>query len=110
NENYGFDDEPVEPCKIRPKSEEFENLTMNKDSDDKLPDSDSLKERFEEFLDMWVEIAAKEVEEINEKDDDDDNKMLSKIKDVIHPAINPAAKFQSGLVHIYIRSRYQYCP
>ncbi|CAG8778362.1 10619_t:CDS:2, partial [Racocetra persica] len=82
------------PVKLFPPNfseEKFEDLTMNEDLDDELPDSDSLKERFGEFLDVWVEIAAKEVEEINERNDDDDNEILSKIENMIHPAINPAA-------------------
>ncbi|CAG8634214.1 2859_t:CDS:1, partial [Scutellospora calospora] len=93
-ERHESSDKPEEPCEIRPDSEEFEDLIMNEDSDDESLDSESLKEGFGEFLDMWVEISAREVEEVSDTDDtdEDDYRMPSKVNDIIHPAVDPVAK------------------
>ncbi|CAG8684727.1 6651_t:CDS:1 [Dentiscutata erythropus] len=84
-----------EPYEVRPEPEEFVDLTMNKNSDNESLDSNSLKESFGEFLDVWVEISAEEVEEVSDMDDTnkDDYRMPSKVEDIVHLAIDPAAKW-----------------
>ncbi|CAG8766154.1 22547_t:CDS:2, partial [Cetraspora pellucida] len=93
-ERHESSDKLKEPCKIRPDPEEFENLIMNEDSDNESLDSESLKESFGEFLDVWIEISAREVEEVSDTDDtdEDDYRMPSKVDDIVHPAIDPVAK------------------
>ncbi|CAG8748426.1 8987_t:CDS:2 [Cetraspora pellucida] len=76
-ERYKFDDKPVEPCEIRPEPQEFEDLTKG----------------LVNFLDVWVEISAEKVKEINKSDDDNDNKMPSEIENIIYPAVDPATKW-----------------
>ncbi|CAG8685949.1 1556_t:CDS:1, partial [Cetraspora pellucida] len=49
---HKFGNKPAESCEIRPESEEFEDLTIDEDFDNKLLDPNSLKERFGKFLDM----------------------------------------------------------
>ncbi|CAG8545505.1 11180_t:CDS:1 [Cetraspora pellucida] len=92
-ERHEFDNKPAKSCEIRPESEEFEDLTIDKDFNNEL-DSDFLKERFGEFLDVWVEISANEVD----TEEDEDYKIPSKIEDIIHPAIDPVAKWDLKLL------------
>ncbi|CAG8724011.1 6346_t:CDS:1, partial [Cetraspora pellucida] len=62
--------------------------------DDESPDSDSLQERFGEFLDIWVEISANEVEEFADTNEEDNDEMISfTIEDITHLALDSAAKW-----------------
>ena len=86
--------ENEESGEIEADPEETIDLTLNNNDfdEDEVPDSSSLEANFGEFLDVWVEILVEETEEFTGIEEENEEE-LSEIEDIIHPAVDPNAKW-----------------
>ncbi|CAG8696525.1 12362_t:CDS:1, partial [Dentiscutata erythropus] len=56
-----------------------------------IADSNSLEEKFSQFLDIWVEISTNETEELADIDEEEKEFSLL-VDDIIHPAVDSSTK------------------
>ncbi|KAF0532298.1 hypothetical protein F8M41_011341 [Gigaspora margarita] len=97
--------EPESEARHESRSEEIENEANTATegfNEEKTVESSSLEEEtielssleeFSQFLDVWVVISAEETEELTGIDDEDNEMAFLSVGDIIHPAIDPNAKW-----------------
>ena len=68
----------------------FSKEKLEKDDLVNLKNSNNLEEEFDKYLEGWAEILEDEI--FSNFDNDDDDKIVS-VNDIIHPAIDPDAKW-----------------
>ncbi len=68
----------------------FSKEELEEDDLVNLEDSNNLEEEFGKYLEGWAEILEDEI--FSNFDNDDDDKIVS-VNDIIHPAIDPDAKW-----------------
>ncbi|CAG8451008.1 28638_t:CDS:2 [Dentiscutata erythropus] len=90
--------EPESEARCELESEEIENnVTIEDFNDEETVESNSLKEEFSQFLDVWVAILAEKIEESAGIDEDENEEIFSllvgSVGDIIHPAIDPNTKW-----------------
>ncbi|KAF0333054.1 hypothetical protein F8M41_017183 [Gigaspora margarita] len=88
--------EPETESRLEPELEIIENednIVNENFNDEEAVDSNSLKEEFSQFLDVWVEISANETEELADIDEEEVKIFSLPVGDIIHPAVNSNAKW-----------------
>ncbi|RIB03410.1 hypothetical protein C2G38_2049293 [Gigaspora rosea] len=108
NEEPSNEIEPESEARHESESEEIENEANTATegfNEEETVESNSLKEEtvesssleeFSQFLDVWVVISAEETEELTGIDDEDEEMaflLVGSVGDIIHPAIDPNAKW-----------------
>ncbi|KAF0433252.1 hypothetical protein F8M41_005106 [Gigaspora margarita] len=97
-DNLSNEIESESEARYEPEPEEIQNEdnTAIEDFNEETVESNSLGE-FNQFLDVWVVISTKETEELTgiEYEEDEEISFLSvdSVGDIIHPAIDPNAKW-----------------
>ncbi len=75
-------------------AENVENVFLKEELEEddlvNLEDSNNLEEEFGKYLEGWVEMLEDKI--FSDFDNDDDDEIVS-VNDIIHPAIDPDAKW-----------------
>ncbi len=78
-------------------AENVENVFLKEELEEddlvNLENSNNLKEKFGKYLEGWAEMLEDEI--FSDFDNNDDDEIVS-INDIIHPAIDPDAKWDLG--------------